>query len=57
MKTQNDLVKELFSFLDIVEVSDGGREFHPIAISCCRVMKMEALNKCVKALRETIDVP
>ena len=56
MKNQNDLVKELFSFLDIVEVSDEGYEFHPIHISCCRIMKIEALEECIKKLRESIYV-
>jgi hypothetical protein len=54
MKTQNELVKELFEFLDATEESDSGRVFHPIAISCCRAMKLEPLGVCIKALRESI---
>lgn len=55
MNTQNELVKELFSFLDIVEVSGNGSEFHPIYISCGRSTKMKKLVDCIKALRESID--
>ena len=54
VKTQNDLVKELFSYLDTIEISDSGREFHPISISCCRVMKMKELSECIEALKASI---
>ena len=47
------LVKELFEeYLDVVEESDSGREFHPITISCCRCMKVEPLNILLKRMRE-----
>ena len=47
------LVKKFFKeYLDVVEVSDSGREFHPIMISCCRSMKIDPLNKLLKRLRE-----
>lgn len=55
MKTQNDLVKELFSYLDIVEVSDSGREFHPIHISCTRSLLVDRVNKCLIQLKEAIN--
>ena len=46
-------VNELFSeFLDVVEESDSGREFHPIFISCSRSMKIKPLNTLLKKLRE-----
>ena len=46
-------VNELFSeFLDVVEESDSGKEFHPIYISCCRAMKLKPLNNLLKKLKE-----
>lgn len=32
-----ETVKEFLSYLDYVEESDSGREFHPIHISCSRI--------------------
>ncbi len=47
------LVKKFFKeYLDVVEVSDSGTEFHPITISCCRSMKIDPLNKLLKRLRK-----
>lgn len=47
------LVKSFFDdYLDVVEVSDLGNEFHPIHISCCRAMKMEPLGKLLKRMKE-----
>jgi hypothetical protein len=46
-------VKELFNtYFNYVEESDGGYLFHPIAVGCCRVMKMEALGKLLTEIRE-----
>ena len=46
-------VNELFTkFLDVVEESDGGKEFHPIYISCSRALKLEPLNNLLKKLKE-----
>ena len=39
------LVKEFFEkYLNRVEESDGGKEFHPITVSCCRVMMSNPLD-------------
>ena len=47
------LVKKFFKeYLDVVEVSDSGTEFHPIMITCCRAMKIDPLKKLLKRLRE-----
>jgi hypothetical protein len=47
------LVKELFNaYLNKVEKSDEGREFHPITISCCRSLMVEPLNKLLDKMRE-----
>ena len=40
------LVKEFFEkYLNRVEESDGGKEFHPINIHCCRTMMIEPMDK------------
>jgi 3'-phosphoadenosine 5'-phosphosulfate sulfotransferase (PAPS reductase)/FAD synthetase len=47
------LVKELFNaYLNKVEESEGGREFHPVTISCCRSLVVEPLNKLLDKMRE-----
>ena len=39
-----ECVKEFFdSYLNYTEESDSGRLFHPISISCGRVMKLQPL--------------
>ena len=48
-----ECVKEFFDkYLNRVEVSDGDREFHPIRISCCRVMMLEPLGELLNKMRE-----
>jgi len=50
-----ELVTSLFKdYLDIEEESDSGYMFHPIAISCCRVMKIDPLNNLMSELKELI---
>ena len=47
------LVNELFTkYLDVMEVSDSGKEFHPICISCCRAAKLKPLGELLGRLRE-----
>ena len=47
------LVNEFFTkYLDVVEISDQDREFHPIFISCCRTMKMDPLKNLLNRMRE-----
>ncbi len=50
-----DLVKEFFSYLDYVEESESGREFHPITIGSCRVLMTQPLNMCMERLREAAE--
>lgn len=46
-------VKDFFdNYLDVVEESDSGREFHPISIGCCRAMKLEPLGKLLRVMKE-----
>jgi hypothetical protein len=54
MKTQNDLVKELFEYLDYTETTDSGRAFHPVYVSCCRVAIQRKISDCLKDLKESI---
>lgn len=54
MRTQNELVRELFKFLDYTEESDNGRIFHPIQISCCRALMLEPLGEVLKELKASI---
>jgi hypothetical protein len=50
-----ELVREFLSYLDYVEESEGGREFHPITLGSCRVLMTQPLNMCIKKLREKTD--
>ena len=54
--TIKELVRELFEMLDYTEESDGGNIFHPIRITCCRVMMNERLNKLLAELKEASNV-
>lgn len=49
------LVRELFELLDHTEETDSGKEFHPITITCCRVMMNERLNKLLSELKEASE--
>lgn len=46
------LLKELFSYLDYTEITDSGREYKPITISCSRVLMCEPLGNCITKLKE-----
>ena len=51
------LVKSFFEdYLDVKECSDEDRIFHPIHISCARVLKMEPLIKLLIKMRELSGV-
>jgi hypothetical protein len=46
-------VKEFFEkYLNRTEESDGGREFSPITVSCCRALMLEPLNKLLERMAE-----
>ena len=48
-----EAVKEFFNkYLNRVEESDNGYLFHPIGVSCCRVMMLEPLGKLLETMRE-----
>lgn len=49
------LIKEFFGYLDYTEESDSGRIFHPITISCCRVMMHDKVDLCLKRMKEIIN--
>jgi hypothetical protein len=45
-------VKEFFEdYLNIRECSDSGYMFAPIAVSCCRAMKLEPLGNLLERMR------
>jgi len=47
------LVKELFEeFLDVIEESDSGIEFHPTTINTVRCLQIEPLFILLKRMRE-----
>lgn len=46
------LINELFSYLDLVEESDSGREFHPVQISSVRIQLSGPLNCVLNELRK-----
>jgi hypothetical protein len=52
MNELKDAVKEFFSYLDYVEESDSGKEFHPIQISCVRVLMMDKVSNCLVKMKE-----
>ena len=47
-----EAVAKFLYYLEIVEESDSGNEFHPNFISSCRVMDGVAMNKLLKQLKE-----
>jgi hypothetical protein len=58
MREQQDIelrlcVKEFFEkYLNYAEESDSGKMFHPITVSCCRVMMMQPLSNLLHEMRE-----
>lgn len=51
------LVKQLFEeFLDVVEESDSGTEFHPTTINTVRCLQIEPLAALLKRMRELSGV-
>jgi hypothetical protein len=49
--TLEDLVRELFYYLDKREETDGGREFSPNYISSCRALDGAAMGKLLKQIK------
>ena len=54
MEKLKELTKEFFKILDEVEESESGREFHPVYISSCRVMKTQRLSEIFTDMKELI---
>lgn len=48
-------VRDFFSYMEIVEVSDGGREFRPNTISSCRAMDMVAIDVALTQMRKLVS--
>jgi hypothetical protein len=48
-----ELVKTFFDeYLDSVDESESGREFHPIQVSCCRALKSQPLGELLRKMKE-----
>ena len=50
-----EAVRELFEILDIVEVSDEGKEFHPVYISSVRILLNPKIGDVLKRMKEYSD--
>jgi 3'-phosphoadenosine 5'-phosphosulfate sulfotransferase (PAPS reductase)/FAD synthetase len=40
------------NYLDYQEESDDGKLFNPVTISCCRVLKVKALNALLDEMKQ-----
>ena len=49
-----DGIREFFKLLDQVEVSDGGMEFRPTTIRCCRSLDVPKLEAALQKMRVVI---
>jgi hypothetical protein len=58
-KSQDDdlkgLVRKFFSYLDIVETNDDGKEFRPNQISSCRAMDIHNMGILIGKIKEIVD--
>lgn len=50
-------VAKLFYYLDTVEESDSGNEFHPNFISSCRVLDGAGMRDVLATLRQWVSIP
>ena len=50
-----ELLKEMFEILDVVEVSDEGREFRPNKFVSCRAMDGERLGQILNKLKDAVE--
>jgi hypothetical protein len=48
----HDAVREYLRLLNILEVSDEGREFYPNRLGSCRVMDAQKMEECLKIMEE-----
>ena len=58
MIIQNDeiksIIKEFFEILETREESDSGKEFNPMYISSCQIMKTKRINEIFEKLKDWI---
>ena len=50
-----DLCREMIGYLDTVEESDSGREFHPTTINTCRCMVADRLSQIIPEIKSICD--
>jgi len=51
-KELSESVKEFFQYLDSTEESDSGVVFHPVHITCSRVLMMDPLNAVLIKMKD-----
>ena len=51
----HELLTEFFQILNTVEETDSGREFHPVYISSCRVMKTKRVIEIISEIKDIIN--
>jgi len=49
------LLTEFFEILDEIESTDEGRDFHPVYISSCRVMKSKRIDEIFTEIKKQIN--
>lgn len=52
-----DLTRVFFSYLDCVEESEFGREFHPLTFSCCRAGWTEDIDRILREMKAAAIAP
>lgn len=53
--SDKELIAEFFSYLDYTEVTDSGKEFHPVSLSSARCMITESMSMCLQEMRKRIS--
>jgi len=49
-----ELVREFFEILETKEVTDNDREFYPVTINSCRVMKTKRIGEIFTEIKSII---
>ena len=50
--TLKETVREFLAILDEVEETDSGKEFHPVQITSCRVLKTKRIGELIQQMKE-----
>jgi hypothetical protein len=52
LRELQSLLRKFFRYLDTVEESDEGREFHPFQFTCCRALWVEPIGHIMDQLKK-----